>query len=156
MAFLQATNTISGQEGRAYATISGEVHEMFYVKKLEAKVEKEKAEIKTLGRRGTQHKAKGWKGTGSMTIYYVTSRFRELMLDYIRTGRDTYFDIMVVNEDPSSTIGNQTVVVQGVSLDSVVMASLDTEAEALEEEIAFTFEDVKVLNSFIPPVLGYS
>ncbi|SDD75427.1 Phage tail tube protein [Paenibacillus sp. UNCCL117] len=148
MAFLEARNTISGTEGRAYATIGGQVFEMFYVKKLEAKVEKEKAEIKTLGRRVTQHRASGWKGTGSMTIYYVTSKFRELMLDYIKTGVDTYFDIMVVNESPASNIGNQTVVVKGVNLDSVIMASLDTEAEALEEEIAFTFEDVEVLNAF--------
>ncbi|WP_159886195.1 phage tail tube protein [Paenibacillus puerhi] len=153
MAFLEARNTISGQEGRAYATIGGQVFEMFYVKKLEAKVEKEKAEIKTLGRRGTQHKAKGWKGSGSMTIYYVTSKFRELMLGYIKTGVDTYFDIMVVNESPASTIGNQTVVVKGVNLDSVIMASLDTEAEVLEEEIAFTFEDVEVLNAFTAPQL---
>jgi hypothetical protein len=153
MAFLEAKNTISGQEGRAYATIGGQVFEMFYVKKLEAKVEKEKAEIKTLGRRGTQHKAKGWKGSGSMTIYYVTSKFRELMLGYIKTGVDTYFDIMVVNESPSAGIGNQTVVVKGVNLDSVIMASLDTESEALEEEIAFTFEDVEVLNSFKAPQL---
>ena len=37
-----------------------------------------------------------------MTIYYVTSLFRELMLDYIRSGKDTYFDLVVVNDDPNS------------------------------------------------------
>ncbi|MET1171436.1 phage tail tube protein [Paenibacillus amylolyticus] len=151
MEFLKASDTISGQEGRAYATINGQTEEMFYVKTLEATVEKQKAEVKTLGRRGVQHKATGWSGSGSMTIFYTTSRFRELMLQYMQNGVDTYFDIEVTNEDPSSTIGKQTVTLKGVNLDSVIMASLDTEAEALEEEVSFTFEDVDMPVSFNLP-----
>ncbi|WP_440117152.1 phage tail tube protein [Paenibacillus sp. QZ-Y1] len=151
MAFLKASDTISGQEGRAYATINGQTEEMFYVKTLEATVEKQKAEVKTLGRRGVQHKATGWSGSGSMTIFYTTSRFRELMLQYMQNGVDTYFDIEVTNEDPSSTIGKQTVTLKGVNLDSVIMASLDTESEALEEEVSFTFEDVDMPVSFKSP-----
>ncbi|MBY9078307.1 phage tail tube protein [Paenibacillus sp. HN-1] len=154
MAFLKASDTISGQEGRAYATINGQVEEMFYIKTLEAKVEKEKADVKTLGRRGTQHKTTGWNGTGSMTIYYVTSRFRQLMLDYIKTGKDTNFDITITNEDPNTSIGLQTITLLGVNLDSVVMASLDTESEALEEDIDFTFEDVDMGQAFTAPTLG--
>ena len=152
MAFLQAIDTISGQEGRAYATINGQVEEMFYIKSLEAKVEKEKAEVKTLGRRGTQHKSIGWSGSGSMTIYYVTSVFRQLMLDYIKHGRDTYFSVVVVNEDPASSIGKQTVTLKNVNLNSVVMAKLDTEAEGLDEEIEFTFEDVDIQDKFSKPI----
>ena len=154
MSFLKSSDTISGQEGRAYATINGQVEEMFYIKSLEATVEKEKAEVKTLGRRGTQHKATGWSGSGSMTIYYVTSLFRQMMLDYIKNGKDTYFDIQIVNEDPSSSIGKQTAVLKGVNLDKVIMASLDTESDALEEDVDFTFEDVDILDSFGKPILG--
>ncbi len=152
MAFLQAIDTISGQEGRAYATINGQVEEMFYIKSLEAKVEKEKAEVKTLGRRGTQHKSIGWSGSGNMTIYYVTSVFRQLMLDYIKSGRDTYFSVVIVNEDPASSIGKQTVTLKNVNLNSVVMAKLDTEAEGLDEEIEFTFEDVDIQDKFTKPI----
>lgn len=151
MVFLKASDTISGQEGRAYATINGQVEEMFYTKTLEATVEKEKADVKTLGRRGTQHKAIGWNGTGSMTIYYMTSRFRQLMLDYMKTGVDTSFDVTVTNDDPNSTIGLQTITLLGVNLDSVVMVSLDTESDALEEDVDFTFEDVDIGQSFNAP-----
>ncbi|RED64670.1 phage tail tube protein [Cohnella lupini] len=152
MAFLQATDTISGQEGRAYATINGQVEEMFYIKALEAKVEKEKAEVKTLGKRVTQHKAIGWSGSGSMTVYYVTSLFRQMMLDYIKSGRDTYFSIVVVNEDPASSIGKQTITLSGVNLNSIIMAKLDTESEGLDEEIEFTFEDVDIQDKFVKPI----
>lgn len=151
MSFLKAGDTISGQEGRAYATINGQVEEMFYIRTLEATIEKQKTEVRTLGRRGVQHKASGWNGTGTMTIYYVTSLFRQLMLDYIRNGRDVYFDITIVNEDPTSSIGRQTVVLKGVNLDSVMAARLDTETEVLDEEIGFTFDDVDIMDSFTSP-----
>ncbi|MBP1990210.1 phage tail tube protein [Paenibacillus eucommiae] len=148
MAYLQAKDTISGQEGRAYTTINGVVEEMFYVKTLEATIEKEKAEIKTLGRRGTQHKATGWSGSGSMTIYYTTSKFRKMMTDYISKGKDTYFDITIVNEDPTSSTGTQRIILTGVNLDSVIIAKLDTESDALDEDIDFTFEGVEIKDSF--------
>ncbi|MCM3268172.1 phage tail tube protein [Paenibacillus elgii] len=151
---LHARDTISGQEGRAYATINGNKEEMFYVKKLEAKVEKEKAEIKALGRRGTQSKAKGWKGTGSMTIYYITTLFREIMNEYMVSGKDTYFDITVTNEDPSSSVGMQTVIIKNVNLDSVIMASLDTGSDTLEEEISFTFDGIEIKDRFKAPSMN--
>ncbi|MBU9707137.1 MULTISPECIES: phage tail tube protein [Paenibacillus] len=154
MAWLKAKDTISGQEGRAYATIDGDVEEMFYIKSLEATVEKEKTDVKTLGKRGTQHKANGWSGSGSMTVYYTTTRFRQLMLKYIKEGVDTYFDIMVVNDDPSSSIGQQTVILKGVNLDSVIMAKVDTDSEVLDEDIDFTFDDVDIQDSFTAPTLG--
>ncbi|MFD1991558.1 phage tail tube protein [Paenibacillus sp. PK4536] len=153
MTFLKAKDTISGQEGRAFATINNQVEEMFYIKTLEATVEKQKAEVKTLGRRGVQHKATGWSGSGTMTIFYMTSRFRQMMLDYMKTGVDTYFDIEVTNEDPTSSIGYQTITLRDVNLDSVIMASLDTESDALEEEVAFTFDGVDINNKFGTPAL---
>lgn len=151
MTFLRASDTLSGQEGRAYATINGQTEEMFYVKTLEATVEKQKAEVKTLGRRGVQHKATGWSGSGTMTIFYMTSRFRQMMLEYMKTGIDQYFSIIVTNDDPSSTVGAQRIMLKDVNLDSVIMASLDTESDALEEEVAFTFEDVELVQSFAAP-----
>ena len=154
MAFLKAGDTISGQEGRAYATINGQVEEMFYIRTLEATIEKQKTEVRTLGRRGVQHKASGWTGSGTMTIYYVTTLFRQLMLDYIKNGRDVYFDVTIVNEDPTSSIGRQTVVLKNVNLDSVMAARLDTETEVLDEDIDFTFDDMDILDSFGRPILG--
>ncbi|WGU94616.1 phage tail tube protein [Paenibacillus dendritiformis] len=148
MALLQAKDTISGRDGRAFAQIDGKNEEMFYVKTLEAKIEKQKAEVKVLGSRSVQHKAAGWTGTGSMTIYYMTPLFRNMMLDYIKNGKDTNFIIQIINEDPMSSIGTQTVCLKNVNLNSVVMAKLDTESDVLEEEVEFTFDDVDILNEF--------
>ncbi|MFD2329118.1 phage tail tube protein [Cohnella sp. GCM10020058] len=154
MAFLRANDTISGQEGRAYTIIDGNTEEMFYIKTLEASIEKQKAEIKTLGRRGVQHKATGWSGSGTMTIYYLTTKFRQLMLDYVKNGRDAYFDVKIINDDPGSSVGKQTVTLRRVNLGKLVVAKLDTESEALDEELEFTFEDIDIDDSFTAPVLG--
>ena len=43
-----------------------------------------------------------------------------MMLEYIKTGRDTYFDIQVINEDPTSSVGKQTVVLKKVNIDSFI------------------------------------
>jgi hypothetical protein len=148
MAFMNVKDVVNGGEGTAFVTIAGSIEDLAYVKKVEAKVEKNKEEIVTLGRRGTGSKAKGWKGTGTMTIYYVTSIFRKLMSDYNKTGKDTYFDMQVTNQDPASATGKQTVVLKNCNIDSVIIAKLDIEATALDEEISFTFDDFEVLDSF--------
>lgn len=153
MRTLYAGDTISGQEGRAYAKINNEQHELFYVKTLEASVEKQKTEMKAIGRRGVQHKATGWTGTESMTIYYVTSLFRQMMVDYMETGKDVYFDIVIVNEDPGSSIGRQTVTLKNVNLNSVIMAKIDTESEILDEEVEFTFDDIAINDKFQAPAV---
>ncbi|AJA42532.1 xkdM-like portal protein (endogenous virus) [Clostridium phage phiCT453A] len=154
MGFFKAEDTISGQEARAYITVNGRNEELFYAKKIESKVEKQKTEVKTLGRRGTQNKAAGWKGTGTLTVYYATSLFRELMLKYMKDGIDTYFDLAVTNEDPTSNIGKQTIVLKNCNLDEVSMAMFDVDSEVLEEDMSFTFEDVDMLDKFNKPVLG--
>lgn len=155
MSFMRLDDAVNGAEGRAYAIIGGLREEMFYLRNIEAKVEKEKTQGKTLGKRGTQHKANGWKGSGSANIYYVTSRFRKMMLGYIKDGVDTYFDVQIVNEDPASSIGAQTVILRDVNLDSVMMAKLDVDSEFLDEDVDFTFEDADILDSFGTPSLSH-
>ncbi len=148
MAILNAKDTINGTQGTCFAVIDNTRTELMQVKNITATVEKKKTEIPILGITGKQHKAGGWKGTGKMTAYYVSSMFRKMMLDYIKTGKDTYFELMVTNEDPTSGTGTQTVVLKGVNIDTVVFTKLDVEKEALDEEMEFTFNDVDILDTF--------
>ena len=149
MKTLEAIDAISGREGRAYAKINGNNEEMFFAKTIEATIEKSKAEIKAIGKRMTGHKTTGLNGTGSMTLYYVTPLFREMLKQYKDTGKDMYFDMVVENEDPSSAAGKQTVLLMDVNLDSTLLTKLDGGADdPLDEECDFTFEDYDILTSF--------
>ena len=95
MKTLNAPDTISGKEGRAYAKINGNNEELFYAKTIEANVEKSKSEIKAIGKRMTGHKTTGANGSGSMTLYYLTPLFREMLRQWKETGKDVYFDMVV-------------------------------------------------------------
>lgn len=149
MAFFRNQDAISGKMARAYATINGRVEELFYAKSIEATIEKNKVDVPILGKTNTSQRSAGWSGTGTLTIYYVTSLFRQMMVDYVKTGRDFWFDLQVVNEDPVSSAGKQTVVLKNCNLDSVVIAQFDsTSDDMLEEELPFTFDDVDMLDQF--------
>lgn len=147
--FMESKDAISGKEGRAYAKINGNNELLFMAKTIEATVEKAKSEIKTIGRRMTGHKSMGMSGSGTMTIYYLTPLFRSMLKSYKETGVDTYFDIVIENDDPTSAAGKQTVLLIGCNTDSILLAKLDGDSDdALDEEVAFTFEDFDFLNEF--------
>jgi len=150
---LAALDTIFGALGRAYITVDGSREELLYAKNIEATVEKNKVELSVLGQTGKKHKAGGWNGTGSMTIYYCTTLFRDMMLKYMKTGVDTYFDLVIENMDPGSHIGRQTLLLKRCNLDNVILSKIDIEEEAMEEEVNFTFEDADLLNRF-SPIIG--
>lgn len=148
MAYMEGRNALSGKEGTAFITVDGQVKEIAYLKNIEASIELKKVEIQTLGRRGTQHKINGWNGKGSMKVYYITSLFRNIMIDYIKTGKVTYFDIQVKNDDPSSEAGKQTTVLKNCLINGGLLTKLDIEADYLDEEIEFTFEDADIPDTF--------
>lgn len=147
--FFDVEQAVSGKQAKAFAIINGNVEELFYAKTGEGIVEKNKVPVPRLGKTNDAQKAAGWSGTGTLTIYYMTTIFRQMVLDYIKTGRDTYFDLQIVNEDPATTVGKQTVVLKGCNFDSVVVAKFDvTSDDPLEEELPFTYQDIDILDSF--------
>ena len=159
MSYLKAGDTISGQEAAASMLVkapdgSTSVENAFWAKNLEATVQVEKTDVYTLGKRGVQYKPNGWSGSGSMTIYYITSLFRKMALQYIKTGVPAYFDLTVTNNDPGSSVGTQTVILKNCTLDSVIVAKFDVESEVLDESVEFTFDDVDILDEFVAPTLG--
>lgn len=149
MAKLKSFDPISGKEGVAYVKINGNNEELFFAKTIEASVEKAKSEIKAIGRRMTGHKTTGMSGSGKMTLYYLTPLFRQMLKQYKDTGVDIYFDLVVENNDPSSSAGKQTTLLMDCNLDSVVLTKLDGDSDdPLEEDADFTFEDYDILQEF--------
>lgn len=149
--FFRESDAISGKQAKAFATINGRVEELFYAKSLEATIEKNKVDVPVLGKTNTPQRSAGWSGSGTLTIYYVTSTFRQLMRTYIQTGQDFWFDLMVVNEQPGSSTGKQTTFLKGCNLDSVIAARFDaTSDDMLEEELPFTFHDYDIKDQFNP------
>lgn len=147
---MKAKDAVAASLAECYVTIDGNRYNFMHAINLEATVEKTKTEVPILGKTGKGNKASGWKGTGSATFHYNTSVFRELLTKYKNSGEDTYFDIMVTNEDKTSAVGRQTVILKDCNVDGVVLAKFDTEAEYLDEEMDFTFEDWEIPEKFTP------
>ena len=146
--FLLAKDTISGREGQVLAIIDGRVKTFAHVKSLTAKVDKQKSPVNTLGG-GTQHKSTGTNNTGSMKYYYGDSVIAKMVIDYLRTGKDVYFDIIVVNDDPSSAAGTQRIKLVDVNIDGAEIAKIDVDATtAMDVSANFTFRTAEVLNEF--------
>lgn len=150
MAFLLAKDAISGKEGMLWTTIDGNVRECAEVRNITVTLDKNKAEFRALGERGTQHKATGYSGTGSMTIYAVTSYWNKMLIDYANNGVDTYFTLILKNEDPNSAIGAQRIQINNVNLDGGDLAKLDVDADFLDQSFNFTWTGVKLLKEFDP------
>ena len=138
---MQGKDTVSAQLAECYVTIDGNRYNFMQAINLEAKMEKTKTEVPILGKTGKGNKAAGWKGTGSATFHYNTSIFRKVMKEYKNTGKDIYFDMVIVNDDPTSDAGAQTITLTDCNLDSVIIAKFDADGEYLDESFDFTFED---------------
>ena len=147
---MNAKDAVAASLAECYVTIDGNRYNFMQAINLEASIEKTKTEVPILGKTGKGNKASGWKGTGSATFHYNTSIFRELLSKYKESGEDTYVDIMVTNEDKTSSVGRQTVILKDCNVDGGVLAKFDTEAEYLDEEMDFTFEDWEIPEKFTP------
>lgn len=145
---MNAKDAVSASLAECFVTIDGNRYNFMQAINLEANFEKTKSEVPILGKTGKGNKSTGWKGAGNATFHYNTSIFRELLYRYKNTGEDIYFDIQVTNEDPTSSVGRQTVILKGCNLDGGVLTKFDADADYLEENIDFTFEDFEIPEKF--------
>lgn len=145
---MNAKDSVSASLAECFVTIEGNRYNFMQAINLEAKIEKTKSEIPILGRTGKGNKTTGWKGTGSATFHYNTSVFRKLLYRYKETGEDIYFDIQVTNEDPTSGVGRQTVILKDCNVDGGILTKFDADSEYLDEDLDFTFEDWEMPEEF--------
>lgn len=149
MAFqMRGKDAVSGSLAECYITIDGQRFNFMQAITFEASMEKNKSEVPILGKTGKGNKANGWTGTGSMTCHFNQSVMRELLEKYKNTGKDTYFNIEVTNEDPTSAVGRQTMILIDCNLDGGVLAKFDADADYLDEDFDFTFEDFQMKEGY--------
>lgn len=154
--FLLERDALNGKEGKAFMTLNGRNIEMFSLKKFQSDAEFQESDFKVVGTRLVQKKTTGVSLTGSMTIYYGTPHFLRILQEYLKTGKLPYFTLQVTNDDPSTSVGTQTVAFYNVKLQKLPIAILDAEADFLEMEVSFSYTGIEVLNYFndTPAQLG--
>lgn len=144
---MHAKDVLLAKLASCYITVNGERHLALQAKDLTATVEKEKVEVPILGRMMKGHKTVSMTGTGSLTVYQNTALFTN-MVKKAKDSLDTYFDMMVVNEDPASDAGSRIVTLKDCNIDGCDIAAFDADGELLEQSIEFTFEDFEIVKNF--------
>ena len=86
--------------------------------------------------------------TGKCKFHLNSSIFIKILEEFKNTGKDLYFDIQVVNEDPTSGAGRQEIWLRDCNVDGLTIASFDADGDYLTDEMDFTFEDWSLGESF--------
>jgi len=145
---MRGRDAVAAKLAECFITIDGRRYNFMQMINFEASLEKVKTEIPVLGKTGKAHKGSGWSGKFTATAHYNQSIMRQMLIKYKDTGEDTYFEIQVTNDDPTSSAGRQTMVFIDCNLDGGILAKFDAAGEYLDEAINGTFDDFKMPESF--------
>lgn len=147
-AIMNAMDSMAGSLASAYLTIDGTRYCFMQMYAFESSMEINIKEVPILGKTGKGNKPSGWTGTWKGTAHYNQSILRQYFLEYKRTGRLPYFDIQITNEDPSTAVGRQTIILKDCIAKGGILAKFDVDSEILEEDIEGTFDDWEMPETF--------
>ena len=150
---MSARNAVSAKMAQCYVTFyhnnpNGDRYNHMSAINVEVNFEKEKQEVPILGRMNKGHKSTGSNITGSAEFHLNTSIWRELAHHFQETGEDFYFDMEIINEDPTTEIGRQAILLKDCNWDSITLAAFDADSDdVLTESIDFTAESFEFINN---------
>ncbi|WP_203640682.1 phage tail tube protein [Levilactobacillus andaensis] len=146
--FLNGRDTISTKDGKLFVRMGDKIWPMIEANQVKAKLEKNKEDVQTLGSRWKHKKTTSVEGTGTVGGYLISSNWLKYALPYIQGGKDLYFELMLVIEDPTSKAGKQTVLLKDVNLDDIPIADFEADDGVMEWESDFTFEGFDLVEPF--------
>lgn len=145
---MKAKDTIAAKLAECFITIGTRRYNFMQMIDMEVKVDKTKSTVPRLGAIMAGHKASGMEGTYSGTAHYNQSVMRQALLDYKNTGEDTYFEMQITNDDPTSAAGRQSIILYDCNTDGGILAKFDADGEYLDEEMEGTFDDFSMPEAF--------
>lgn len=147
--YIETNELVAGKMGIAYIQIDDERYELANLKELTAQIDYDIATEKRLGKVLNMHKVVGGDGTGTATFFFNTSTFRKFGERFKDSGKYFYFNIVIVNNDPSTNIGEQQIILKDCCFKTNVLAKLDVSGtEALTETADFFFDDYHIETEF--------
>lgn len=146
---MNALDAVAGSQASAYITMSdGNRYCFMQLYSFESDMDVSIADVPLLGKTGKGHKPGGWSGTWSATAHYNQSIMRKILLDYKETGILGTFDIQITNEDPTSSVGSQTIILKSCLTSGGTLAKFDADSEILSEDLEGTFDDWEMPEEF--------
>lgn len=156
MAYLLARDTVNGSEGKAFISRNGANMEVAGLRNIHAVASIQNTDMRQVGTRIVLAKSNGVKQTITGNLYYGSSLFSDMVLEYINTGTMPQFDIQITNSDPTTTVGTRVMGYYGCQLTGdIPLSILDSEEAMLNYDFNMTYTRVAKLEDFkTPDVLG--
>jgi len=145
---MHAKDAIYGSLATAYMTIDGTRYKMMQFTEFDSNLETKSTEVPILGRTNKGHKPAGAKGKWSAKAHYNQSIMRKVALKYQDSGYMPYFDVQVSNEDPTSSVGRQTIILRDCLCDDFNLAKFAAGDNILSEDLSGTFERFEMPEEF--------
>lgn len=145
---MNAKDAVYGSLAECFITIDGNRYNFMSLTEFESMFEVNSKDVPILGKVGKGHKPAGGNGTWKGTAHYNQSIFRKIADQYQKTGVMPYFEIQVTNEDPTSSVGRQTIIHHDCLCDKFTLAKFQAGEDLLEEELSGTFETFDLPETF--------
>lgn len=150
--YLLARDTVNGAEGTVVVSVNGRNVVIAGMRNIRTTANIQAQDMRVVGTRRVQSKPNGATQTGTANIYYGDDLFRDMVLQYINTGVMPEFDIQITNDDPATSLGQQSMAYYGCHLTGEIPLSiLDDEQSMLNFDFNFAWTRVAKLSSFSSP-----
>lgn len=149
--YLLERDALNGKEGVAFATINGEVVEIFRFRNFSFTAQFDEADFRVVGTRKKQKKTTGINLNWNATVYMGMPVWAQICQQFVDEGTVVYFSMNITNDDPNVTIGRQTVQLQNCKLSSCDIIKLDADSDFLDQSISGSCLQFKMLENFTEP-----
>lgn len=131
-------DAVAAREGMVFVIIDGQRYKWMHVINIEVNAAHDSGEVKTLGDRQTKKRNVGVTIEGKMTTHWVDSTVQDMVLALVAEGKETFFDVQGVHEDPSSKSGRNVYLFPDCIIDGdIPLFKADADGEFLDQEINF-------------------
>lgn len=152
--FNDINESVGLREGKTYIIKDGIVDEEPGILKVSTKRNIGTRKRTPIGSRIEQSKPTKIVNSGVMTIdAYASARFQSMVDEFEATGIMPDFDMQIVNEDLSTSVGKRVVRYYGCLIEGDVdLSKLEDSDDAFTLDINFSFKSKKTLQDFNKPV----
>jgi hypothetical protein len=144
MPFNFVGDTIRGNMGSIFITIDGNMEERNGVN-FSAEVSIDDVSRAEMGNIVRQHKPGLQDISGSFELYTGNPVFLQALRNYKLTRKQPVMSIVCENFDEASDVPRKTVAIYGIQFTSFPIASLDIDADLLQDSYDFVANDYEIL-----------
>lgn len=150
--YLLAKDTINGASGNIFVTIDGNVYQAACMRNIRADAEVQTVDMGVIGTTKKQKKPAGTLMSGSGNIYYGNNLWTDMVMEYMKTGKMKTFTLQITNDDPTTSLGRQTMTFYNCMLTGTIpLAVLNMDEAMLNYDFNFTYTNVERLEAFTDP-----